>query len=380
MLILSILYALILVILSVGLSRLPKPLSSLQPRLSVVVAARNEEKNIPLLLQALAAQNYPRKRFEIIIADDGSSDGTAGEISRFGALHPDLDLRSITVVGREQVASPKKNALQQAIAHATGEVLVFTDADCQPGPRWLSSLIRYFAPGIEMVIGFSPMEKPSLASLGHRLLALDALSLAALSAGSTGWRAPATCNGRNLAYRKNLYDRIGGYTGIDQFVSGDDDLFLSQAIRFGHTHFAYALDAEAVVPTRLLQNWHSFFHQRLRHASKGFHYSAKKIGLLVMTYLYNVLMAVMLVKAFFGHAAAIEPLAVLLIKSAGELALLIPFSHQMRRLRCLAVFPVAAILHPFYVVIFGALGQFWHFNWKEERFAKQNRAKTGVSI
>ncbi|MBN1542744.1 glycosyltransferase [candidate division KSB1 bacterium] len=376
----SILYALVLLALTTGLRKLPKPAKTIRrlPFVSIIVAARNEETEIPILLQSLGEQDYPCDRFEIIIADDGSSDDTPARIRKFIASHPKLRTTSFVVSDREKAISPKKNALRQAISRATGEWLLLTDADCRPGPGWISAVARYFSTEIEMVIGFSPLERPCLCTPGHYLLALDSLALAALAAATTGWGAPATCNGRNLAYRKALYERVGGFSRIEKFVSGDDDLFLAQVLLSGGSRIAYADTADAIVPTRLLSGWREFFHQRLRHASKGFHYSPRKIALLAAVYLYNLFLVCAFARAAFGTESFLWPISAWLVKSLGELALLFPFARRMQRLHYLTLYPIAALLHPLYVVLFGALGQIQRFQWKEQNFSKSNNSN-GVS-
>lgn len=347
-----------------GLFRIPKALSQEQSPVSVIVAARNEEENIAELLESLCVQDYPPEKYEVIIVDDGSTDSTALIISDFINHHPERQIKLLRSQNRETVVSPKKNAIGQGINAASGEIILLTDADCIVPPGWITGLVQRFDPETGMVIGFSPYERPSIKSLPSRFLALDALSLAAIAAGTSGWGMPATCNGRNLGYRQAVFQQVGGFEKIKQFASGDDDLFLKLVLKYTDWKIRYVLDASLAVPTLMLSNIRQFFHQRMRHASKGLHYEPAKILLLIVVYLYNLLLIAAILSLIVGQSLwLLLPLA---IKFVADFILLFTFATYMHKRSYLSIFPLASIVHLFYVTIFGALGQLKWFKWKEK--------------
>lgn len=128
--------------------RLPRPLppppgagsrAGSWPRVSVVVPARNEARNLPGLLASLAAADYPD--FEIVVVDDRSTDGTR-ELARRAARG---NARALTVVeGRElpEAWLGKPWACHQGAEAATGDLLLFTDADTWHGPRLLRRAVQ----------------------------------------------------------------------------------------------------------------------------------------------------------------------------------------------------------------------------------------------
>lgn len=363
-----------MIVISLGIGRLAGHANAATPHVSVIVAARNEAENILALLEALARQDYPASRHEIIIVDDASEDDTAALATGWIKARSADRMRLLHSVGREAVTSPKKHALAQGITAASGEILLFTDADCQPPPEWISTLIAFFRPEVGMVIGYSPYELPQPRTLGERLLALESLSLASLAAGTAGWGRPATCTGRNLGYRKTLWSELGGFNAIARFISGDDDLFLKMVVQHSRWRVAYALAPQAVVPTRLLTSTGSFFRQRLRHASKGFYYGWRMTTILALAWFFNLLLLASLAGTLFGRAA-LWPWFCLSLKAAGELVLLLRFAQPMQRLQTLALFPLAEMLHILYLLLFGALGPLTRIRWKEKRGSARPRAR-----
>ncbi len=358
--ILSLFYSAALLAILAGLKRLRLSSTGHEPFVSVIVAARNEEDHIGALLTALTHQNYPRRNYEIIIVDDQSEDRTAQIVHAFD----DERIRLVETTNRKRVFSPKKNAINLGIQQARGEILLLTDADCAPPPGWINGLVRLFTPDVGMVIGFSPCELPALTSPFAYLLALESLSLAAVAAGTTGWGHPATCNGRNLAYRKKVYEQVGGFKKIQHFISGDDDMML-KLVQATDWKIQYAYQADLIVPTHVVKSAQQFAHQRLRHASKGFHYNLAKVIGLLLVYFYNLMLFLSLPMALFQQLSWWVPIIFIGLKAFFEFLLLLQFASTMQRRSYLWIFPLAEIVHIPYVVLFGALGPFKKFKWKE---------------
>ncbi|MFZ4621178.1 MAG: glycosyltransferase, partial [Bacteroidota bacterium] len=152
------LYAIIHGLLAVGTKRLFRPNQNGIPHsVSVIVAARNEEKNIAPLLESLTAQNYPAEKFEIIIVNDRSIDSTAAIVETF--QKGSANIRLLTIEANTTDMPNKKNALRSGITEAKNDILVFTDADCVAGKGWLNSISDAFTEDIGVVAGYSPYGK-----------------------------------------------------------------------------------------------------------------------------------------------------------------------------------------------------------------------------
>ena len=256
--------------------------------------------------------------------------------------------------------APKKWALHRGIQEAKGEIVMTTDADCIVGPEWIDSIIRHFEDDVGLVAGFSPLERSSSNSLFRRLITLDALSLAAVAAGSFGGHCPFTCSGRNLAYRTSVYESIGGFESIGHFISGDDDLLLHLVRDKTSWKMRYAVETTAIVPSAPPDSIGHFIQQRLRHASKGRHYKISFTLGLVAVYGFNICMILCL---FFVRLWPILGI-VFAIKSFSEYILIRRAARILSRRTDLRVFPLAALLHPLYVVVLGGIAQWTRFRWK----------------
>lgn len=103
-----------------------------EPRVTVVVPARNAARTIGACLSALGRQRYPAGRFEVLVVDDGSRDGTGEVAARRG-------VRLLRINGRGPAAA--RNAGARA---ASGDLVLFTDADCQPDPDWVPRMVAPF--------------------------------------------------------------------------------------------------------------------------------------------------------------------------------------------------------------------------------------------
>ena len=104
---------------------------------SVIVPVYNDAAGIEIALNALIVQTYPHDVYEIVVADNGSTDETPKVVRQFQEQHPDL----IRLVVEDQIQSSYA-ARNRGIQAARGEILAFTDADCIPTATWLETGIR----------------------------------------------------------------------------------------------------------------------------------------------------------------------------------------------------------------------------------------------
>ncbi|WP_425571104.1 glycosyltransferase family 2 protein [Olivibacter ginsenosidimutans] len=361
--ILCVYYSCVLLFLYKGWKRIPNPSlerASVKTKVSILIAARNEEAHIGKTITAILAQDYPKHLMELLVVDDHSTDRTGEIIASYKAdgvklirLHTDQKLNSY-----------KKKAISEAIAQSTGELIVATDADCVMGTEWLRTIVTlYETKGYKLIS--SPVIYHQEKSYFEQLQTLEFLYLIGLGAASIGLRHPSTCNGANLAYRRDIFYELGGFQGIDDLASGDDELFLHKVAQRYPLDIGFCKSEKAVVYTEAKQNLKAFLSQRRRWASKSTKYKNKGIVLLgVGIWLFNLFILVTAIGSFFSEAMFLLCMALIIVKMLAELFFLFPLTRFAHRQKLLLGLPLLSILHVFYMVYIGIAGNTGKYHWK----------------
>ncbi|MGA0557388.1 glycosyltransferase [Larkinella sp. VNQ87] len=246
------------------------------PPVSIIVCAWNELENLQTLLPLLDDQVYPT--FEVLIMDDRSTDGTREFLEK--AAERFEHVRFIRIDREHEHVTPKKYALTTGIRNAAYDIILLTDADCQPaGDYWLAGMVTQLdQPEKQIVLGFGPYKRRKKHGWINRLIRYETLFTAVqyFSMALAGW--PYMGVGRNLMYRRKLFlDNKGFYSHI-RVLGGDDDLFINEvatarnvAVSLHPATFTYSKPKETVA---------AWWHQKQRHLSVGKYYKTRnKIGL-----------------------------------------------------------------------------------------------------
>jgi len=346
----------------IGLYILPKPGHEHTPPISVIVAARNEEENIGELLTALTIQDYPIEKFEIIIVDDRSTDRTAEIVNQ-----RQVSLSNLRLV-RTRSEMPdlvgKKNALTAGIRAAKYERLLFTDADCLPPPGWLRSTARYFTDQIDVAIGYSPHDIPKKSPLIATLRRLERLAMSAVYAGAAGWNIGIGAAGRNLAYRKSLFEKVDGFRGIGHLHSGDDDLFVQKLNRYKSVRFAFVADKSASVPTQTPVSKRVLYEQEKRRHSKIRYYPIWLLAPLIFVAGFYLQLAFLFFAALGGVISWKFLLTTFGLKLIVDFMLLQKFAGSVGEEKLLLWLFPAEVLHLPYLFTFSILGNLFRYRWK----------------
>ena len=266
-----IVYGFILLILLFGILQTTRHVAnqSDQPFVSIIIVAKNEEKNIKNCLLSLASQNYPHDKLEILFVDDNSADRTLAIAENLSQKFSFL--KTFKKNTNLRWKSSKKAGLELARENACGEILLFTDADCFPPPSWVESMVSRFNSSTGLVAGFSPQTYKE-GTLWNGFLTVDSIFSALFSAGGIGWDQGFTCTGRNFAIRASTLDNLGGYAATEDSLSGDDDFILQKISKDKNWQTTYNLDPSSVVQSSGPANFFQFIRQKQRHisASKGY--------------------------------------------------------------------------------------------------------------
>lgn len=327
---------------------------------TILIPARNEEQNISGCIQSIQQLNYPKELLEVIVIDDFSDDRTVGVVKQFQGVQV-IELKDLL---QEKINSYKKKAIEAGVEKATGKYIVTTDADCVVPVNWL----RNFAYIIEQkptVFIAAPVAMKEESSPIKLFQSLDFLSLQGITAASVGAGFHSMCNGANLCYSKEAFNKVDGFKDVDHIASGDDMLLMHKLYNRFPNEVHYCKAADSIVPTNPVETVAEFFRQRIRWASKADKYDDKRIfWVLMLVYLLNVWFVVLFAAACFNNSLWILLATSLLFKTAVELVFLLPVASFYKKEKLLWWFPLAQPFHIIYTVIAGWLGKFGSYEWK----------------
>lgn len=358
------LYVLVLVYLIKGWARLKRPQvdkNTPSTKVTVMIAARNEQERITYTIDDILTQDYPKHLTEIIIVDDHSTDRTAQIIGSYA----DRGVKLLQLKEDKPLNSYKKKAIARAIELSSGDLMVATDADCRMGTKWLSTIVNYFETNGPVMIS-SPVAYFEERSLFEYMQTLEFSYLIGIGAAFIGNGRASTCNGANLAYRKDIFYEVGGFKGIDDLASGDDELLLQKVAARYTGRIGFLKSGEAVVYTHAKHTLKEFLQQRRRWASKSTRYKDKKIvALAVGIWLFNLSLLVNLGLGFY-NSYFFKLLAVqLLLKYVFEMAFLLPITSFFKRTGLVALLILVIPVHVIYFVYIGLMGNSREYVWKD---------------
>ncbi|GAB3643283.1 glycosyltransferase [Spirosoma arcticum] len=344
------------------------------PSITVIIPVRNEAANIGHLLDDLSRQTYDR--FEVIVANDSSTDDTLSIIRQY-ASHTVYPLRPLALID-ERTASPKKRAISQSVALATGDLIVTTDGDCRVGPDWLASIAAFYQQtGAKLISGpvtfttDTPCSNgraqpiPTHSTLFDSLQTVEFASLIGSGAATMALGQPTMCNGANLCYEKRVFTEVGGFAGVDHLASGDDEFLMHKVATRYPDGVRFLKSREAIVRTGPHRSWTAFYQQRKRWASKWRAYENwLPTGLAVFIFLSNAAPVVAVVSWLLGFLNGNAALVVVGLKVVPEFLFLQQILVFLQKRASVSAIPLTQLIYPFYVVFFGLAAQGKGYRWK----------------
>jgi cellulose synthase/poly-beta-1,6-N-acetylglucosamine synthase-like glycosyltransferase len=338
----------------------PAPLEKQEEiiQVSIVIPFRNEATNLESLIDSLLKQNYKTTNFEVLLVDDHSDDNGSEILKRIVGNCPNVQLLEL------HEAKGKKAALKKGIENARHDVIVTTDADCIMGEEWLTSMMSFFQDHDTHLLTGPVQFKHG--SKFAKLLQAELTALMASTSGSIGAGKAFMCNGANLAFRREVYERVNKEFNHDNLASGDD-VFLLHGVKklYGNDAIiSFAADERAGVQTSAPSSLKQFIHQRVRWAKKSSKYkdlnSILAGTIIFLTNLSILIGAVLLVsselswKKFLIYFIVKWGLDWLLINSAKKWLPSVTFSQTF----------LLSIIYPFYVSGVAFLSLLLRPNWK----------------
>ena len=250
--------------------------------ISIIVAAKNEENTLPGLISSLAKLNYSKNKFEVIIVDDNSTDETFF-ITEELLLAFD-NFRIVRAANKNYEG--KRGALDYGISLAKYDNILITDADCKPGENWLKEINDKFISGCEFITGLAPFRQNQL--FINKISCYENFRNNLLTVFANKIGLPFTASARNLALKKNVFQKIEGYKNTVDTLSGDDDLLLREAVK-NKSKICTLATKDSFVYSETKQSFKDYFTQRARHTQTSFHYLLKQSILLFLWHTLNII-------------------------------------------------------------------------------------------
>jgi cellulose synthase/poly-beta-1,6-N-acetylglucosamine synthase-like glycosyltransferase len=186
-----------------------------------------------------------------------------------------------------------------------------------------------------------------------------------LGASGIGNGMPTTCNGANLAYRRDVFLALNGFQGIDNLASGDDELFMHKVAAAYPNGIAFCKSRDAIVNTHAKPNLGEFIQQRKRWASKSTSYKNKwLVALGIVLWFFNLSILLNAIAGFINPIFWVFAAISFTFKAIAELLFMIPVCQFEGRLKLLWYQPFLSLIHIFYLIYIGIAGNSGKYMWK----------------
>ena len=263
---------------------------------SVIICAKNEATNLEKNLDHILTQRY--RYFEVIVVNDNSTDRTADVLAKYQDKYPIL--RTVNLKEKPVGLIGKKYALKHGIEAAKYDLLLMTDADCQPvSKNWIQLMQAKIRKPKRIGLAFSPYIKTN--GFLNLFIRFETVYTALQYFSFNLIGLPYMGVGRNLIYRKSLYKDGSGFETHMHIASGDDDLFVNSVADRGNV--AMILEKDSFTKSEAKKNLKNFIRQKTRHLSTGTSYkSVHKVllAMLALSHLIHYVLCIFLILIHFS--------------------------------------------------------------------------------
>jgi len=330
--------------------------------ISIIVPVRNEEICLNACLKSLADQDYPNSFFEILVLNDGSTDQSENLAKEFFATNPLVSGRIINLIDK----NGKKDAITEGVKVAKGTLIITTDADCTAKESWVSTIASFYEKDKPKMIA-APVLLHSQNSIFQKIMELEFLGLIAATAASISHSKPIMCNGANLAFEKEAFNKVQGYGGGPKTLSGDDVFLLGKIQKKFPGEIMFLKSRSAIVYTMNNPNLHSFISQRSRWVSKvRMIPDSNTLIIAIIVYSINfLLIANMIFWLVLPNYNGTFLIVIFGLKAIIDYLFLHLSSFYFGKRNLMRYFLPAEILNLFYVTFIGVIGNMATSKWKE---------------
>lgn len=259
---------------------------------SIIICAKNESDNLRNNLPSIIEQEYPN--FEIVLVDDNSSDNSLEILESYAEQNAHVTIVKVKPI--DKFWGNKKYALTLGIKAAKHQLLLFTDADCQPVSKyWLKHMTAHFNSTKSLVLGYGGIKNIKNSWL-NKLIRYETVLTAIQYFSYAKIGMPYMGVGRNLAYTKELFFEASGFMSHLHIKSGDDDLFVNQVANSENTTVCF--NKESFVYSDGKKTFKDWIYQKRRHLVSATYYKPKHkflLGLFYISQLFFWILAIVLI-------------------------------------------------------------------------------------
>lgn len=329
--------------------------------ISMIVPFRNEENQLPELLDCMKAIKYPKNLFEIIFVNDHSSDNSQSIVNSVLPVLSNCEL----IINSSDIEG-KKASIKHGIEFAKGELLILTDADCSFSPSRLTDFANFFVQNKkpDMIIGLVDYkDEPFFLS---KIMRLEFLSLILSGAGFAGRGTPMYCNGANLGVKKTVFDEE---LDLKYELASGDDVFLLHELKKQKNRIKLLKSRGSLVFTAPPEGLKDFFFQRKRWGAKSLSYTDREtIILTLFVFLTNFLIPIVFVLSVVTNEYMLFLLGIAAKLSIDLLLFIVGIRFFKIGIEVLIV-PFLELIYPFYIFITGISGIIKKpFHWKGRKY------------
>ena len=355
-----------------GGEKLPENL----PGLTVVVAARNEERNIRQTVESLAGQNYPVDKFEIIVVNDRSTDSTGKILEELRSSVSNL--KTIKIDECPPDVSPKKYALIKAVNDVRHSFILTTDADCVHHPDWARSYAGLIRQDLGVATGITRFHldeyRSGFEKFWQNLQNIEYMSHQIVLAGAIGHNVGFSANGNNMMFNRRLYVNYQRESLRENIISGDDFFIIQTAGKYNY-RLKFNLNPEGVVKTPPQRTIKDMLNQRARWSSKIGKATAPVVFFSVNTFLFYLGLTIFPAVLLFFPQYWLVFLALFGVKAICDTTY-ISYGYKKfgQKLNPIYYIPMELIHAPF-IVLVAVIGSLFGFTWKGGRYKVDSRKR-----
>lgn len=328
-----------------------------QTKITLIIAARNEEVHLKNCIAALLRLDYPLDLLEIYLVDDHSTDKTAEIIQ--GYSFPQLHYLKLV-----EGVTGKKQAIAAAIRQSTGQLIVTTDADCIMQPQWLQYMASYYEKFQPKFIA-APVSFHDEKTIFEYFQTLDFMGMMAVSGAGVRGGFMNMCNGANLAYERAAFEAVNGFEGNEHLASGDDMLLMQKIAALYPNQIGYIKNPNCETLTYAKPTVKEFIAQRIRWTSKSSAYNWKVLAILVLVWLFCLSIFLDFFLMFYDSTFMYFFILKLFLKGFADFFFLGMMASFFNRLDAMKYFVPALFLHCWYIAWVGTLGNLVKkYEWK----------------